>query len=72
MWRRRISGQLYRFTFADDSASITDIINDATSSVIEVLIIREGCEKVVAKYIHPADCLVTRREGILEVLNGVD
>ena len=48
------------------------MINDATISVIEVLNIREGCEKVVAKYTRPANCQDIRREGIFDVLNEVD
>ena len=67
-----MSGQLYRFTFADDSATVTDIIYAATISEIDVLIKREGCENVVAKYIRPVDCLVAPGEAIFEVLNEVD
>ena len=67
-----MSGQLYRFTFTDDSASIQDIIYNATISEIEVFIVREGCEKKVAKYHRAVDSLETRREGIYDLLREVD
>ena len=69
---RRMSGQLYKFKFLDDSASIRDIINNETISEIEVFIVREGCEKKVAKYHQSVDSLETRREGIYEILREVD
>ena len=68
---QRMSGQLYRFTFADDSASIQDIIYNTSISVIEVFIIRAGCEKKVAKYTYRVDSLETR-EGIYDLLREVD
>ena len=67
-----MSGQLYRFTCTDDSASIQDIINNTTISEIEVFIVRFGCEKKVAKYTYLVDSLETRREGIYELLREVD
>ena len=67
-----MSGQLYRFTFTDDSASIQDIINNTTISEIEVFIVRFGCEKKVAKYTYDVDSLETRREGIYDLLREVD
>ena len=67
-----MSGQLYKFKFLDDSASIRDIINNETISEIEVFIVREGCEKKVAKYHQSLDSLETRREGIFEILREVD
>ena len=67
-----MSGQLYRFTFTDDSASIQDIINNTTISEIEVFIVRVGCEKKIAKYTYSVDSLETRREGIYELLREVD
>ena len=67
-----MSGQLFKFKFADDSATIQDIINNETISEIEVFIIRDGCEKKVAKYDRSVDSLETRREGIYEVLREVD
>ena len=67
-----MSGQLYRFTFADDSASIQDIIFNTAISEIEVFIIRAGCEKKVAKYHRTVDSLETRREGIYDLLREVD
>ena len=67
-----MSGQLYRFTFADDSASIQDIIYNTSISAIEVFIIRAGCEKKVAKYDRTVDSLETRREGIYDLLREVD
>ena len=67
-----MSGQLFKFKFAEDSASIQDIINNETISEIEVFIIRDGCEKKVAKYQRSVDSSETRREGIDEVLREVD
>ena len=61
-----MSGQLYKFKFLDDSASIRDIINNETISEIEVFIVREGCEKKVAKYHQSVDSLETRPEGVYE------
>ena len=63
-----MSGQLFKFKFAEDSASIQDIINNETISEIEVFIIRDGSEKKVARYQRSLDSLETRREGIYEVL----
>ena len=67
-----MSGQLYRFTFTDDSASIRDIINNTTIWEIEVFIVRAGCEKKVAKYTYLVDSLETCREGISDLLRDVD
>ena len=67
-----MSGQLYKFKFLDDSASIQDIINNETISEIEVFIVRAGCEKKVAKYTYLVDSLETRREGIYDLLRDVD
>ena len=67
-----MSGQLFKFQFADDSASIQDIVNNNKLSLIVVFIVREGCEKVVAKYPRPVTSLETRREEIYEVLREVD
>ena len=67
-----MSGQLFKFKFLDDSVSIRDIINNETISEIEVFIVREGCEKKVAKYHQSVDSLETRREGIYEILREVD
>ena len=67
-----MSGQLYRFTFSDDSATIQDIIINTTISEIEVFIVRAGCEKKVAKYTYLVDSLETRREGIYDLLRDVD
>ena len=67
-----MSGQLFKFKFADDSASIQDIVNDTTISEIEVFIVRVGCEKKVAKYTYLVDSRETRREGIYDLLREVD
>ena len=67
-----MSGQLFKFTCTDDSASIQDIINKTTISEIEVFIERFGCEKKVAKYTYEVDSLETRREGIYDLLREVD
>ena len=67
-----MSGQLFKLKFAEDFAIIQDIINNESISEIKVFIIRDGCEKKVAKYDRSVDSLETRREGIYEVLREVD
>ena len=67
-----MSGNLFRFQFTDDSASIYEIINDELLIAIRVAIVYSDCGSVIGSFRKTADCLTIRREVIFKVLQEID
>ena len=67
-----MSGNLFRFQFTDDSASIYDIINDETLSAIRVAVVYSDSGCVIGSFRKTADCRTVRREVIFNVLQEID
>ena len=67
-----MSGNLFRYQFTDDSASIYDIINAETLSAIRVAIVYSDTGSIIGSFRKTADCLTVRREVIFNVLQEID
>ena len=67
-----MSGNLFRFKFTDDSATLSDVINDETVTLISLCVVCVGSGDIIGRYQKPVSCLTERRESLFDVLRDID